>query len=186
MLLLYNPRVALLLFLSQYSHCSVRTLNLQHTLPFHPASSLGVKGLAPMLTFKVTQAGTILGGLLKKKVSNFYSSHFTPSLLLILSLLLSSYWFTFDPAQSSLVVLHFLPPQEHSPTLQALLWQRAAVAVQTACFPDLREVAQGTARLCTGCSYFTNVCNRVCTGIQKHALYAGRQEGDYHWHWKSV
>lgn len=68
MLLLYNPHVALLLFILQDSHCSFRTLNLQHTLPFHSASSLGVKVLAPMLTFKVTQAGMILGGLLKKKV----------------------------------------------------------------------------------------------------------------------
>lgn len=52
--------------------------------------------------------------------------------------------------------------------------------MQTPHFLDLCEVAQGTAWLCTGCRYFTNVYKGVCTGSQKYALYAGRQEGDYH------
>lgn len=44
------------------------------------------------------------------------------------------------------------------------------------------EVVQWTVWLCVGSSYHTNVCNRVHTGIQKYALYSGRQEIiSYNW-----
>ena len=69
--------------------------------------------------------------------------------------------------------------------LPVRLWHRAAVEMQTPYFLDVCEAVQWTAWLCMGCSYFTNVCNRVHTGIKKYALYSGRQKIIIY-NWKSV
>lgn len=69
--------------------------------------------------------------------------------------------------------------------LPVLLRHRAAVEMRTPGFLDVWEAVQWAAWLRTGCSCVTNVCNRVHTGIQKYALYSGRQEIIIY-NWKSM